>query len=69
MKENKKIKIVLTILQILCFFSFVYIAYSIYLIDGIETELRYIGIGVLFILNIGVLFLRKITQKRKIFYM
>ena len=66
MKENKKIKIILTILQILCFFSFVYIAYSIYLIDGIETELRYIGIGVLFILNIGVLFLRKITQKRKI---
>lgn len=66
MKENKKIKIALTILQILCIFSFAYIAYSIYLIDGIETELRYIGIGVLFILNIGVLFLRKITQKRKI---
>ncbi len=66
MKENKKMKVVLTILQVLCFLSFVYIAYSIYLIEGIETEIRYIGIGVLFILNIGVLLLRKITKKRKI---
>lgn len=64
--KNKKMKIALTILQIICFLSFCFIAYSIFLIDGIETELRYIGIGILFLLNIGVLFLRKITKKGKL---
>ena len=64
--KNKKTKIALTILQVLCFLSFCFLAYSIFLIDGIETELRYIGILVLFLLNIGVLFLRKITKKEKL---
>lgn len=64
--KNKRMKIALTILQIICFLSFCFFAYSIFLIDGIETELRYIGVGILFLLNIGVLFLRKITKKGKL---
>lgn len=66
MKDNKKMKVVLTILQIICFLAFCYLAYSIYLINGVETEIRYIGIGVLLLLNIGLLFLRKITKKGKL---
>ena len=63
--KNKKTKISLTILQIICFLTFLFLSYTILLIDGIETELRYIGIGILFLLNIGLLFLRKITKKGK----
>lgn len=63
--KNKKMKIALTILQFICFLVFLFLSYTILLIDGIETELRYIGIGVLFLLNIGLLFLRKITKKGK----
>jgi len=64
--KNKKLQIALTILQIICFLSLCFASYSIFLIDGIETELRYIGISILLLLNIGVLFLRKITKKGKI---
>jgi len=64
--KNKGMKIALTILQIICFLVFIFLAYSIFKIDGVETELRYIGIGILFLLNIGLLFLRKITKKGKL---
>ena len=63
--KNKGMKIALTVLQIICFLTFIFLAYSIFKIDGVETELRYIGIGILFLLNIGLLFLRKITKKGK----
>lgn len=64
-KKNKVLNIILTVLQILSFISFLYLAYSIYLINGVENELRYIGIAVLFLLNLGVIILRKITKNRK----
>ena len=64
-KKNKVLNIILTVLQILSFLAFLYLAYSIYLINGVENELRYIGIAVLFLLNLGVIILRKITKNRK----
>lgn len=64
-KKNKVLNIMLTVLQILSFLAFLYLAYSIYLINGVENELRYIGIAVLFLLNLGVIILRKITKNRK----
>lgn len=64
-KKNKVLSITLTVLQILSFLAFLYLAYSIYLINGVENELRYIGIAVLFLLNLGVIILRKITKNRK----
>ena len=64
-KKNKVLNIILTVLQVLSFISFLYLAYSIYLINGVENELRYIGIAVLFLLNLGVIILRKITKNRK----
>lgn len=65
-KKNKVLNITLTVLQILSFLAFLYLAYSIYLINGVENELRYIGIAVLFLLNLGVIILRKITKNRKV---
>lgn len=65
-KKNKVLSITLTVLQILSFLAFLYLAYSIYLINGVENELRYIGIAVLFLLNLGVIILRKITKNRKV---
>ena len=65
-KKNKVLSITLTVLQILSFLVFLYLAYSIYLINGVENELRYIGIAVLFLLNLGVIILRKITKNRKV---
>ena len=65
-KKNKVLSITLTVLQILSFLAFLYLAYSIYLINGVENELRYIGIAVLFLLNLGVIILRKITKDRKV---
>ena len=65
-KKNKVLSIILTVLQILSFLAFLYLAYSIYLINGVENELRYIGIAVLFLLNLGVIILRKITKNRKV---
>lgn len=64
-KKNKVLNIILTVLQVLSFIAFLYLAYSIYLINGVENELRYIGIAVLFLLNLGVIILRKITKNRK----
>lgn len=65
-KKNKVLSITLTVLQMLSFLAFLYLAYSIYLINGVENELRYIGIAVLFLLNLGVIILRKITKNRKV---
>ena len=49
------------------FISFLFLSYSILLISGVETELRYIGIGILLLINLIVIFvLRKMIKKKKI---
>ena len=61
-----KFKKVINITSILMFISFLFLSYSILLISGVETELRYIGIGILLLINLIVIFLlRKIIKKKK----
>ena len=62
-----KFKKLINITSIIMFISFLFLSYSILLISGVETELRYIGIGVLLLINLIVIFvLRKIIKKKKI---
>ena len=61
-----KFKKVINITSIIMFISFLFLSYSILLISGVETELRYIGIGILLLINLIVIFvLRKIIKKKK----
>lgn len=65
--KKNKFKKVINITSILMFISFLFLSYSILLISGVETELRYIGIGVLLIINLIVIFvLNQIIKKKKI---
>ena len=65
--KKNKFKKVINITSILMFISFLFLSYSILLISGVETELRYIGIGILLLINLIVIFLlRKIIKKKKI---
>ena len=62
-----KFKKVINITSIIMFISFLFLSYSILLISGVETELRYIGIGILLLINLIVIFvLRKMIKKKKI---
>lgn len=64
--KKNKFKKVINITSILMFISFLFLSYSILLISGVETELRYIGIGILLLINLIVIFLlRKIIKKKK----
>lgn len=67
-KNSKKFwKSMINVLTIILFVSFGFICYSILLINGIENELRYVGMGVLFLVNILVsLIFRKIIKKNKV---
>ena len=65
MKSKNLSIIIAIILSIICFVSFLFIAYSIYLINGIETELRYIGIGVLLLISIALsYFIIRFSRKK-----
>lgn len=64
--KKNKFKKVINITSILMFISYLFLSYSILLISGVETELRYIGIGILLLINLIVIFLlRKIIKKKK----
>lgn len=64
--KANKFKIIINITSILMFISFLFLSYSILLISGVETELRYIAIGILLLINLIILFiLRKIIKKKK----
>ena len=54
--KKNKFKKVINITSILMFISFLFLSYSILLISGVETELRYIGIGILLLINLIVIF-------------
>lgn len=65
--KANKFKIIINITSILMFISFLFLSYSILLISGVETELRYIAIGILLLINLIILFiLRKIIKKKKL---
>lgn len=60
-------KIFLIILGILTFLSSLYLSYNIYRLNGIENKLRYIGIGVLILINILIfIFAIRTTKKGKV---
>ena len=59
----KKISIIF--INLLMLISCALLLYSIYIMDGIENNLRYIGMGVIFIINIAIIILtRKLTKRR-----
>ena len=73
-KENKneikskknKFKKVINITSIIMFIAFLFLSYSILLISGVETEIRYIVIAILLLINLIVIFLlRKIINKHQ----
>ena len=60
-------KLFLIILGILTLASSLYLSYNIYRLNGIENKLRYIGIGVLILINILIfIFTIRTTNKGKI---
>lgn len=60
----KKIGIIL--LNFLTFVSGIFLIYCLYKISGVEDKLRYIAMGVIFILNIALVFVvRKLFKKKK----
>ncbi len=60
----KKIGIIL--LNLLTFASGMFLIYCLYKISGVENKLRYIAMGVIFILNIALVFvIRKLFKKKK----
>ncbi len=68
-ERKKKIiwKIVINVLTITTAVSLLFCLYSVFIISGIETEIRYIAMGALFLVNLLILIaLRRITRKKKI---
>ncbi len=64
-KINKK-NIIITILNIITLLSAIFLIISIYMISGVENTIRYIGIIVLFIINIMlILVTRKLFKANK----
>ena len=60
----KRISIIL--LNLLTFSSGLFLIYCLYKISGVEDKLRYIAMGVIFILNIALVFvIRKLFKKKK----
>lgn len=68
-KKNKnKFKKIINVTSIIMFIAFLFLSYSILLISGVETEIRYIVIAILLLINLIVIFLlRKIINKKKIY--
>lgn len=59
-------KLFLIFLGVLTLVSSLYLSYNIYLLNGIENKLRYIGIGVLIFINILIfIFVLRTTKKGK----
>ena len=66
-KPKKSFKVLGIMFMILQLLAMATLMYSIYLINGIETKLRYIGIVVIFVVNIvSILLLRKLIKKNTI---
>jgi len=67
MQNNKKIKIMTNTFTIILFAIMGLLIYSIYLINGVESEIRYIVMAIIFIINILLaIFLRKLLKKPKL---
>ena len=66
-KEKKVGTIIINVLIILCFITFLFIGFSVYLISNIETEIRYLAIATLLFINIVLfLFTRKTIKNKKV---
>ena len=66
-KPKKSFKVLGIMFMILQLLAMATLMYSIYLINGIETKLRYIGIVIIFVVNIvSILLLRKLIKKNTI---
>lgn len=64
-KQNKK-NIIITLLNIITLLAAIFLIISIYMISGVENTIRYIGIIILFIINIMlILVTRKLFKANK----
>ena len=64
-KQNKK-NIIITLLNIITLLAAIFLIISIYMISGVENAIRYIGIIILFIINIMlILVTRKLFKTNK----
>ena len=64
-KQNKK-NIIITLLNIITLLTAIFLIISIYMISGVENAIRYIGIIILFIINIMlILVTRKLFKTNK----
>ena len=67
-KSKKLVKIFKRLFSILVLVSALFLIYSIFLISGIENQLRYILIAIIFVFNIlFIILLRKIIKKENLF--
>lgn len=66
-KLKKPIRIIKNIFSVANILSMAFLIYSIYLINGIETEIRFVVMGVILIINLlFIILLRKIINKNKL---
>ena len=66
-KIKKPIRILRNIFSISNILAMAFLVYSIYLINGIETEIRFVVMGVILIINLlFVILLRKLVNKNKL---
>ena len=66
--KNKKQKVLKNCILIVNLLAMAFLIYSITLISGIETLIRYLAIGTIFVLNILIsILLRKLIKKKSCF--
>ena len=63
-KTKKSIRLIKNLFSILTFLAMAFLIYTIFLISGIETELRYIVMAIILIVNLlFIILLRKLMKK------